>query len=75
MIAPAIAYLMFAPANIPLLMKKVFVIEAAMPVMVQCAIVAKTYGADYKYATLMIAVTTIVGMAFIPVYMLVLGGL
>jgi len=75
LIAPVIVYLLFVSINIPLLMKKVFIIEAAMPVMVQCAIVAKTYGADYKYATIMVAVTTIVGMAFIPVYMLILGGL
>jgi len=75
LIAPAIVYTMLVSANIPLLMKKVFIIETAMPVMTQAAIVAKTYGADHKYATIMIAITTIVGMAFIPVYMIIIGNI
>lgn len=75
LIAPAVIYLLLIPASLPMLMKKVFIIEAAMPVLTQPAIVAKTYGGDYKYATIMVAVTTMVGMAFIPVYMLLLGNL
>jgi malate permease and related proteins len=58
---------------IPLLMKKVFVIQAAMPAMTQTAIIAEAYGADYKYAAIMTTVTTVVSLVFIPVYMLLLG--
>ncbi|QXM06932.1 AEC family transporter [Crassaminicella indica] len=54
--------------DVPLLMKKVFVIEAAMPVMTQSAIVAQAYEADYKYATVMVSVTTIASLIFIPFY-------
>lgn len=74
-IAPVVAYLLFIPADIPLLMKKVFIIEAAMPVMTQAAIVAQTYGSDHKYVTLAAAVSTMVGMLFIPIYMLLLGNI
>ena len=72
-IAPLTAYILLSGIDIPLLMKKVFIIEAAMPAMTQATIVAKTYGSDYRFAAVATAVTTIAGMAFIPVYMVLLG--
>ncbi|MDD2573746.1 MAG: AEC family transporter [Firmicutes bacterium] len=75
LLGPLTAFLILCPVALPVLMKKVFIIEAAMPVMTQVAIVAQTYGADHRYATLAVAVTTILGMAFIPIYMLSLGGI
>ncbi|QZY54988.1 AEC family transporter [Crassaminicella profunda] len=59
--------------EVPLLMEKVFVIEAAMPVMTQSAIVAQAYGADYKYATVMVSVTTMASLLFIPLYTILLS--
>jgi len=53
---------------IPLLMKKVFFIQAMMPVMTQTSILAKYYQADYKYAAVMTAVTTILMIFLIPLY-------
>jgi predicted permease len=53
-------------------MKKVFVIQAAMPVMTNVAIVARFYGADHEYATVMTLVTTILSLVFIPIYMILL---
>lgn len=58
---------------VPALMKKVFVIQAAMPVMTNTAIVARSYNADYKYATVMTLVTTVLSAVFIPLYMVLLG--
>ena len=65
----AIAYFM----PIPLLMKKVFIIQAAMPVMTNTAIIAKAYNADEKYAAVMIVTSTIASLIFIPFYMLFLS--
>jgi predicted permease len=67
LIVMAITYIM----PLPLLMKKVFIIQAMLPVMTQTAIVAKSYQADAEYAAIMTAVTTIAAIAVIPVYMLI----
>jgi malate permease and related proteins len=72
-LAPVIVLVLCYFLPIPLLMKKVFVIQAAMPAMTQTAIIAEAYGADYKYAAIMTTVTTVVSLVFIPVYMLLLG--
>lgn len=56
----------------PILMKKVFVIQAAMPVMTQTSITAKAYGADEKYAAVMTTVTTLAAAIVIPIYMSIL---
>jgi predicted permease len=57
---------------IPDLMKKVFVIQSAMPAMTQTAILAKIYDADAEYAAVMTSVTTLAAMLAIPVYMVLL---
>ena len=51
-------------------MKKVFIIEASMPVMTQAAIVAQAYNADYKYATILGTLSTAASLVFIPIYMI-----
>lgn len=58
---------------IPTLMKNVFVIQAAMPVMTQTSIVAQAYNGDYKYAAIVTTLSTIGSLVMIPVYMLILG--
>lgn len=73
LISPILIFIMAYYFPIPELMKKVFVVQAAMPVMTNTAIVARTYGADHKYATVMTVVTTISSLLFIPVYMALLG--
>ncbi len=75
LLAPAIVFLICRFIPIPPLMQKVFIIQAAMPAMTQTSIIAKTYGADEKYAAVMTAVTTVVSLVFIPFYMLILGNL
>ncbi|MDF2633947.1 MAG: Auxin Efflux Carrier [Pelosinus sp.] len=67
MIVMAIAHVM----PLPLLMKKVFIIQAMLPVMTQTAIVAKSYHGDTEYAAIMTTVTTILAILVIPVYMLI----
>lgn len=51
------------------MMTKVFVVMSAMPTMTNTAIVAKSYGGDYKYAAMLTAVSTVLAAAVIPFYM------
>lgn len=59
--------------GIPWLMKAVFTIQAAMPIATQASIVSKAYDADYKYATVMVTITTTASLIFIPIYRALLG--
>jgi hypothetical protein len=72
-LAPLLILALVYYLPMPVLMKKVFVVQAAMPTMTQIAIVSQTYNADYKYAAAMVTVTTIVSLIFIPLYKLVLS--
>lgn len=54
------------------LMKKVFVIQTALPVMTQISIVAKAYGADHEYAAVMVTLTTLSSLIIIPLYMYII---
>lgn len=68
-VSPLLIFLLAMNFPIPLLMKKVFIIQAAMPVMTNTSIVAKKYGANHKYATIMTVITTVLSIVFIPIYM------
>lgn len=73
LISPMLVFAMGNMSAAPLLMKKVFVIQAAMPVMTNTAIVSRSYDADYEYATINTVITTIGSLIVIPIYMLLLG--
>jgi hypothetical protein len=72
-VSPLLVALFLSYSSIPVLMKKVFVIESAMPVMTQIAIVARAYGADHGYATVMAVISTVASMVFIPLYMVLIN--
>lgn len=65
-----LAVVYFIP--IPLLMKKVFVIQAALPAITQTTIMARVYEADTEYAAVLVSLTTILAMIAIPVYMVII---
>lgn len=69
MLALAVVY--YLPFG-DVLMKKVFVIQTALPVMTQISIVAKSYGADHEYAAIMVTLTTIASLIIIPLYMYII---
>ena len=71
-ISPIAVLLVASFIPLPLLMKKVFVIQSALPAMPQVTIIAKVYEADTEYAAMLTAITTIVSAAVIPIYMLML---
>lgn len=71
-IAPLIVLLVASFIPIPELMKKVFVIQSALPAMTQTSVMAKVYDADTEYAATLVSITTIFALLAIPVYMTVL---
>ena len=69
LICPWIVFLIIPFFHLEPMMEKVFVIMAAMPAMTNTAIVAKSYGGDYKYAAMLTAVSTVLAIVVIPFYM------
>jgi len=58
---------------LPSLMKQVFIIQSAMPVMTNAPVVARLYGADSDYAAVMVTETTLATMVVIPILMLLMA--
>ena len=58
---------------LPSLMKQVFIIQSAMPVMTNAPVVAGLYGADSDYAAVMVTETTLATMVVIPILMLLMA--
>jgi malate permease and related proteins len=73
LLSPLVLVLMARWTALPLLMKEVFFVQAAMPAMTQTPILAEAYGADSEYAGLGTAITTVLSLATIPLYMAVIG--
>lgn len=69
LISPLAVLAVTAFFPIPELMKKVFVIQAALPAMTQTTVMAKVYEADTEYAALLVSLTTLLAVMVIPVYM------
>ena len=55
--------------SIPPLMRNVFIIQAALPVMVQVPVIAGYYKADSGYASMITTFSTIVCLATLPLWM------
>ena len=58
---------------LPSLMKQVFIIQSAMPVMTNAPVVARLYGADSDYAAVMVTETPLATMVVIPFLMLLMA--
>jgi malate permease and related proteins len=71
-VSPLLVLLVAWFMPLPSLMKKVFVIQSAMPPMTLAAIMAKVYEADTEYATLLTATATAAAALAIPIYMIML---
>jgi predicted permease len=66
--------LLVLPTPMPAMMKKVFIIQSAMPVMTNAPVVSKLYGADSSFAAIMVTETTLMSLIVIPILMLLLNG-
>ena len=68
-VSPLAVLLVAAYFPIPDFMKKVFVIQAALPAMTQTSILASMYKADVEYAATLVSVTNLAALVAIPIYM------
>lgn len=73
LVCPLIMFLMLILMPMPALMKKVFIMQSAMPVMTNAPIIAKVYNADSNYAAVMVTLSTILSMITIPIFMIVMS--
>lgn len=71
-ICPLLVVLICKVIPLPEIMKNIFIIQAAMPVMTTTAIVAKSYEADYQYAAILITISTLLSLLIIPIYKILL---
>lgn len=72
-VSPLMVMALASFLSVPWIMKAVFTIQAAMPIATQASIMSKAYDADYQYATIMVTVTTVASLIFIPIYRALLG--
>ena len=72
-IIPAILFAITAPFAVEPMLRGITVILAGMPTPVTAVLMSAKYGADEKYATAMIFVTTILSLITLPLWCLLLG--
>ena len=70
--APALMALLVLPSSMSPLMKQVFILQAAMPVMTNAPVVSKLYHADDSYAAIMVTETTVLSVIVIPILMVII---
>lgn len=70
--APALMTLLVLPAPMPALMKEVFILQSAMPVMTNTPVVSELYHADSDYAAVMVTETTLFSLIEIPILMTII---
>ena len=73
LVAPLLMATVVYWVPLPSLMKQVFIIQSAMPVMTNAPVVARLYGADSDYAAVMVTETTLATMVVIPILMLLMA--
>ena len=73
LVAPLLMATIVYWVPLPSLMKQVFIIQSAMPVMTNAPVVARLYGADSNYASVMVTETTLATMVVIPILMLLMA--
>lgn len=73
LVTPALMFFLVRGLDFPLLMKQVFLMQAAMPAMTQNPILAEAYGADAEYTAIGTSLTTVLSMLSIPIYMTLIG--
>ena len=72
-VAPLLMATIVYWAPLSSLMKQVFIIQSAMPVMTNAPVVARLYRADSDYAAVMVTETTLATMVVIPILMVLMA--
>ncbi|MBZ2174024.1 AEC family transporter [Schnuerera sp. xch1] len=71
-VSPSIMYIITRFFNLPVLAIQVFIIQSAMPVMMQTTIVSELYKTDSKYVATSLSITTLLSLFTIPFYILIM---
>ena len=71
-ISPLLLWLLLPLFDLPTLMGNVFVIQSALPVLMQVAILSAYYDTDPEYGSIMVCLSTILCVITVPVYMTLL---
>ncbi len=69
LLAPSVMTLLVVFTPMPILMKQVFIMQSAMPIMTNAPVVSRLYHADSEYASIMVTETTLLSLIVIPVLM------
>ena len=72
-VAPLLMATIVYWAPLPSLMKQVFIIQSAIPVMTNAQVVDRLYGAYSDYAAVMVTETTLATMVVIPILMVLMA--
>jgi len=73
MFLPLIMYILVINSNLPILMKKVFILQSAMPATSQPPIIADAFGADAEYAGIGVSISTVLSLITIPIYVILVN--
>ncbi len=71
-ISPFVMYTITRFFDMPILAKQVFILQSAMPVMMQTTIVSELYNTDSKYVAVSLSLTTLLSLFTIPIYMFIM---
>lgn len=69
---PLVFFLLLPLFSIPDLMRKVFIMQSALPVLTQAAILSAYYKTDPEFGSLMVSLSTVLSAVTIPLYMVLL---
>jgi malate permease and related proteins len=72
-LAPMVMFVLLWKADVPILMKQVFILQSAMPVMTNAPVVASLYGADADYAAIMVTESTLLSLVVVPILMTIIN--
>ena len=70
--SPILMMILVLPSSMSDLMKQVFILQAAMPVMTNAPVVSKLYDADADYAAIMVTETTLLSIIVVPILMVII---
>lgn len=72
LVAPFVMFMCLKLFELPNLLENVFIVETAMPIITQAALVSEFYGANSKYVSYMVGLSTVLMILIIPIYTLIL---
>lgn len=68
-LGPLVIVGLLYPFTLPDAMARVFIIQSGLPTMASMPVLVAYYGADKQYASMLVALSTILGMFTVPVWM------